>query len=732
MAVSRDGVRVARPSRRAYYPRGAGARRPPDAVFSESALRLARAASISGGAAVVQLLPGRYQLERAISLPDGALPVSLKTDDAGLGIDAFPPVYVATDASATENFAAETLRNYLGNMTVNAVHLHVGRKPPAGAVIAVGYGAATALGLHASTLTDLKNDSYVISSTKPGIPAGSYVVTGGERSARGSLFAVYDFLRKLGCKFLAPDFTMAEELPALPPTGIPALDVTYHPSWEYRDSNEWTAAGKVADGGLGPGTEWAGKLGYNGRSAHSNAPGVMSTNYAHAACATCSGFVHTSYQLLAAGSVISNCTDADACPPPELWKTNRAWFWPRSNPSVYGQLCWSNRSLIAFLTKQVKKVLRANPDTTIISVSQNDNGNYCNDSAEFAINQEEGTAGGAMFRAVNTIADNIADEFPNIAVDTLAYEWSRPAPKISRPRPNVIIRLCTGVLHGCRYAATGGTECKFTAPLSDRANGPQNDGSDFHHDIDAWSAISDRLFIWNYVTSFRVGGYLTPFPNWMTVGPDLQYLSSKGVVGIFEEGSYSTPGGDMDTMKDFVIGRLLWNNSLNANDMIAEFLPGYFGKSAAPFIRRYMSTFIDSIANTNDGYIKIGCHWNNSFLTPRALLTGGTAFKNASTVAKLQYRARVEAAKISVTFVVLLRWDEIWAFAQREKIAWPWEATKGAAWVEFSRVWCASNILIVFSIFVLRLSLTNSCVPCEGQRSGSSRLRVVGVERRMG
>ena len=60
--------------------------------------------------------------------------------------------------------------------------------------------------------------------------------------------------------------------------------------------------------------------------------------------------------------------------------------------------------------------------------------------------------GGPLFRAVNTIADNIKDEFPNIAVDTLAYQWSRPAPKITKPRPNVIIRLCS-------------IECNFAAPL---------------------------------------------------------------------------------------------------------------------------------------------------------------------------------------------------------------------------------------------------------------------------
>ena len=51
---------------------------------------------------------------------------------------------------------------------------------------------------------------------------------------------------------------------------------------------------------------------------------------------------------------------------------------------------------------------------------------------------------------MNTIADNIKDEFPNIAVDTLAYQWSRPAPKITKPRPNVIIRIC---IASCNFAA---------------------------------------------------------------------------------------------------------------------------------------------------------------------------------------------------------------------------------------------------------------------------------------
>lgn len=91
---------------------------------------------------------------------------------------------------------------------------------------------------------------------------------------------------------------------------------------------------------------------------------------------------------------------------------------------------------------QVKKILTDNPTATIISVSQNDNGAYCQTPEELAIIKEEGTPGGALFRAINVIAAAIKDEFPAVAIDTLAYQWSRPAPSHTVPLPNVIIRLC--------------------------------------------------------------------------------------------------------------------------------------------------------------------------------------------------------------------------------------------------------------------------------------------------
>jgi hypothetical protein len=38
----------------------------------------------------------------------------------------------------------------------------------------------------------------------------------------------------------------------------------------------------------------------------------------------------------------------------------------------------------------------------------------------------QGTPGGALFRAINTIASNLNDEFPDIGFDTLAYAKHPP------------------------------------------------------------------------------------------------------------------------------------------------------------------------------------------------------------------------------------------------------------------------------------------------------------------
>jgi hypothetical protein len=73
------------------------------------------------------------------------------------------------------------------------------------------------------------------------------------------------------------------------------------------------------------------------------------------------GSVHTSYNLLT-----DTAGQGTKKPPPELFQTHKEWFWPRDDGNVYGQLCWTNTSLIKFMTEKVKGFLRSQPNANII------------------------------------------------------------------------------------------------------------------------------------------------------------------------------------------------------------------------------------------------------------------------------------------------------------------------------------------------------------------------------
>jgi hypothetical protein len=70
------------------------------------------------------------------------------------------------------------------------------------------------------------------------------------------------------------------------------------------------------------------------------------------------------------------------------------------------------------------------------------------------VDAEEGSHAGTLLRFVNACANSIAEEYPHVIIDTLAYQYTRQAPKITKPAPNVAVRICT-------------IECCFAHPLNE-------------------------------------------------------------------------------------------------------------------------------------------------------------------------------------------------------------------------------------------------------------------------
>ena len=244
------------------------------------------------------------------------------------------------------------------------------------------------------------------------------------------------------------------------------------------------------------------------------------------------------------------------------------------------QPCLTDEEVYQTVLKNVRAWLDANPEATIISVSQNDSdpgklGCQCENCK--AIDDAEGTPMGSLLTFINRIANDIKDDYPGVYVDTLAYRYTRKAPKNIKPADNVIIRLCS-------------IECCFTHALSDESC---SKNKEFKKDIEAWAAICDNLYIWDY--TYNAETYFTFFPNFDVLWDNVQFYKNHNVTGVFLEGQQVSVSGEFAELRSYLLAKLLWDPDMTKEEYYAymdEFLQYYYGAGWEK-IKEYMTTLTE-------------------------------------------------------------------------------------------------------------------------------------------
>eukprot|EP01048_Picozoa_sp_COSAG05_P001539 COSAG05_NODE_52_length_23775_cov_49.471110_14_plen_340_part_00 len=276
-------------------------------------------------------------------------------------------VFLAPGATADEDFAAQELSGFLSNASGATVDV-VKAKGSASLTFAVGYGAATTVGLVPSSLEGLGNESFIVSSNASGLVAGCVAISGGNHARRGALYGVYHLLETLGFRFFAPTETVVPSAAALSSAIHIPIDAKFEPPMEFRTMESFETNGGGDPSAYPANLGKYRKQGLWGMRNRANGDTIL--------YASPPGSVHTSYGLL----YPEGKEGPQRAPPPDIFKAHPEWFsqhWSKASPDSYGQLCWSNTSLIGYISKNVKSFLRQQPDAVIISVSQNDNHNYC-------------------------------------------------------------------------------------------------------------------------------------------------------------------------------------------------------------------------------------------------------------------------------------------------------------------------------------------------------------------
>ena len=239
-----------------------------------------------------------------------------------------------------------------------------------------------------------------------------------------------------------------------------------------------------------------------------------------------------------------------------------------------GQLCLSHPDVFEIVVDEVRRLMAERPEATFWSVSQNDTYCPCECDACRAVDEAEGTPAGSIIAFIN----RVADAFPDMTISTLAYQYSRAAPKQIRPRPNVNIMLCS-------------IECDRSRPLV-----ADERSASFVRDVRDWGRLTNNILLWDYVIQFR--NLLAPFPNLRVLQPNLQFFVESGITQVFEQGM-PVMYGEFAELRTYLLSKLLWDPYQDVDVVMDDFLEGFYGP-AAPHIRRYIDTMHDALAESGE------------------------------------------------------------------------------------------------------------------------------------
>ena len=501
------------------------------------------------------------------------------------------------DATKQEIKAAAELQEYI--QKISGAELPIVEQKSDKPAIWVGQSAETSKMLGNLDFSTLKDDEIILKTI------GDDLILCGD-NPRGTRYAVIELLENsFGVRWWAYDAT---DIPETKTIELPQLDVRYAPEIFSRETF-YDLVLRHPDFAVH-------------RRINGHFPGIPEEDGGHI---TIRGFCHTFDQLLPVGA---NC------------KEHPDWYAMRDGKrmTTYSQLCLTNPEVREALLNGAREWLKTNPDTKIISLSQNDNQHYCTCEKCNAFVHEHGNQTDLLIDTINYISDQLKDEYPDLLIETLAYQYTRHAPKTIRPRANLLIRLCS-------------IECDFGRPLDSEAN------KSFSDDVKDWAKVAPLLFVWNYVTNFTK--YYLPHPNWENLANDIRFLVAHNMHGMFEQGSERPEKiADLPELREYLLSKLLWNPNADENAIIEEFLNGYYGP-AAPFVAHYIEIMKASIAQHPE--YRLICYQTTTagWLSEDALIAAWDTMQAAKARVENEpkYKERVEFAALPITFALLERID---------------------------------------------------------------------------
>ena len=315
-------------------------------------------------------------------------------------------------------------------------------------------------------------------------------------------------------------------------------------------------------------------------------------------------------------------------PEETYYKTHPEYYAWRGDKRLPTQLCLTNATVLQIVKDSVRALFNRYPEASVISVSQDDNQQFCQCENCSRIDQEEESNSGTMIRFVN----QVAEAFPDKTISTLAYQHTRKPCK-TKPAANVLITLCS-------------IECDRSGPIDEKC-------TDFADDLKGWGKLTNNIRIWDYTTQFT--NFLAPFPNIHTLKPNIELFKNNGAKWIFEQ--HSNNPSELFELRSYITAKLLWDPNLELDALLTEFTNGYY-KEAGTYIKQYVDKIHAELMQDPEFFLFLygdPSQAFDSYLSADLLNEYSRLFDNAeNAVADTpEILQRVKTARLGIDYAVL-------------------------------------------------------------------------------
>lgn len=256
---------------------------------------------------------------------------------------------------------------------------------------------------------------------------------------------------------------------------------------------------------------------------------------------------------------------------------------------VYAQLCLTNQEMIDEFVKQLVQWFRDYPEADFCHLGMQDSQTVCQcENCDATRKKYNTNSAGLNMLFMNQVASRVTEEIQKtepqrkLYFQTFAYLTIIEPPATYDANTGKWTPHCEEVIPIENvYIQYTSLTANTTEALDHKVN------ASFYQHLEGWTYLCSiknaKLSTWNYGVNFN--WMMVNHKNWDTVVKNFRIYSDHGITEIYDEAFNMAQGCTFVVMKAYVESMLMWDLTLNYNDLVVDFIENYYGP-AAPYVQQ--------------------------------------------------------------------------------------------------------------------------------------------------